>query len=667
MTLRNALFLLVFVSISASGYAQWKIVAPNAVHSATPWEGEAIHYKDGVIWAADTDLVISRDTGKTWTRVVLPQFASRVVTDISFLNRDTGVLGNTYGFIFQTFDGGTTWNEVFNTFDLTFNFGFVGKLFYKDSAHIYSMFLQDGLIYSTNGGNSWTVRPIPVPNGNALGLTVSQNGTIYTEDGSLNNVPRGKLSGNILSSTDLGVTWQTISPPIDGDCYSVEIDPFDSTRIYVVDENYALPGDSISKILVGSTKDNVWNATFSHQRLYLSGGMTLSQHAVYVTTVTEGILRSTDRGVTWQRIGGPNTTGDTRSICSVNDNILFAMDTMGNIWETTNSGGDSVVSKQNFLSIAPSIIFDGDTLACNDLSQVVRFYRQGPSPPSVTGWTLIGSDSGNYSASNFTQDSIVISLHALHHGLQSASIVFSISDGTSDTIHLAGFVAPLPSPFTFSTIDVKTDTIGAEVFVPVLLSGIQKPEDILLSLHYDGDVRYLGSFDSAGNQLDLPGSANSGYARLHIPNDTPGHTAAWAKFLVFADSSTKPTVTFDSLVVAGAGTPCEFLAAPSAMSTISPPEQCGSRTLSRSIQGEPWNFIIRPNPTHGAIEITTSLAFDDASLEVFDALGTKWLSASITISAQNPFECSLAVPAGLYEVRIHSSYGVRSTRVMVVK
>ena len=46
--------------------------------------------------------------------------------------------------------------------------------------------------------------------------------------------------------------------------------------------------------------------------------------AIFVASLSEGILRSTDQGFSWKNIGGPNATGDTRSLCAVNDNILFA-------------------------------------------------------------------------------------------------------------------------------------------------------------------------------------------------------------------------------------------------------------------------------------------------------------------------------------------------------
>ena len=660
---RTLFFVLLLFYASNTLYAQWKIVAPNAVHCYVPWEAGAIHCKDSIVWAADTDLVFSRDLGATWKRVLLPEFAQRV-TDLSFLNRDTGVLATIYGFIFQTFDGGNTWKQVFDIWDKTFNFGYLARIIYQDSDHIYGILEQDGLVFSTDGGKNWTVRPIPVTNVDDLSLAVSKSGTLFTEAADL-GISYGNKNGHVLSSSDMGVTWQQISNAMDGDCYSIEVDPTDSTRLYILDENFALPGDSISKVLIGNTQNNTWNIGFSHARRYLSGGMALSPHAIYVPSVSDGILRSTDQGNSWKNIGGPNAAGDSRFICAVDDNILFALDTFGNIWETYNSGGDSVLSKENSLSIAPSILFQTDTLGCNDLTKVIRFYKHGTSPPDVTGWSIIGPDSAHYSVSNFTPDSVSISLLAQKHGKQNASMVFYISDSTQDTVQLGGFVSASLAPLIISTQDEQTDTIGATISVPISFSGLIQVENVNYVLHFPTYFDYLGTFDGAGATVDLPSEKWSGRSKCFVKNVVSGSTVGWARFNVFADSSVMTEVTFDSVEITTAISPCEYIPPPSTSAIITPPSGCGIPSLSQMLRGKFPTFTILPNPTTGIVSIKSQENVGEVTVEVYDALGIERMNIPLSLAAQSPLQITLPKMKGIYYLRIRTADGLYSSHLLL--
>src|SRR5205814_1399397 len=78
-------------------------------------------------------------------------------------------------------------------------------------------------------------------------------------------------------------------------------------------------------------------------------------------------------------------------------------------------------------------------------------------------------------------------------------------------------------------------------------------------LRFDPSLEYQGSFDAANAKLDLPGEQWPGRSKLLLKNVSSGSVAGWAHFNVFADSSSTPQVTFDSVEVLTASSPCEYL------------------------------------------------------------------------------------------------------------
>ena len=103
-----------------------------------------------------------------------------------------------------------------------------------------------------------------------------------------------------------------------------------------------MANDYTSDIKKTSDKGLTWQDKLIHDKPYLCGSITTAEGVYYVQTQSEGLLRSTDNGETWNQCGGPNGNLDTRLIFALNKNHVFAIDQQGNLWETTNSGGDSL-------------------------------------------------------------------------------------------------------------------------------------------------------------------------------------------------------------------------------------------------------------------------------------------------------------------------------------
>jgi hypothetical protein len=91
--------------------------------------------------------------------------------------------------------------------------------------------------------------------------------------------------------------------------------------------------------------------------------------------------------VTWENIGGPSNAIDTRTVCAVTNNIVFAIGSEGSIWRTINSGGDSVnTSSTTYHFSSPVLIIEPKPKT--DITVPITVANAIPG----TGFTLIVHD-----------------------------------------------------------------------------------------------------------------------------------------------------------------------------------------------------------------------------------------------------------------------------------
>ena len=636
---------------SMNARAQWKIVAPGAITILPNASGRygAMHFSHGVIWAGGENLVFSEDTGATWKT---SPWGFGSIHDISFLNRDTGVIASDVG-ISQTQDGGKTWSPLY--FPSTKAI-FDRVAYDRSTSAIYALGWQaTALLASFDGGRSWSTFSVGTNNST---FTISIDGTIYLLAATGTSTTVG--GGQLFASSDSGRTWQQRLGQFDADSYSIDVDSCDPQRLYIANENHNWTGDGFSKIYLSTDGGTTWNATFSRSRLYMAGSFAGSANARVAVTISNGVLRSVDRGVTWKNIGGPNNLIDSRNICTVNDAIIFAVDSSGSIWATFNGGYDTV----HTLSISPHSLFATDTLCGTSTTQSVAFQHSGCFPVSVDRWSFAGPDSQSYSVSSSSYDSLVITFASQHQGTQHAALVLTLTDGTTDTITLNGTGAP-SYPLSMATTDQKTDTVGGTVAVPITISGLARAENVELVLHYQGNVDYLGSVDEAGNAVDVAGEQWPGRSKLRIQGVLPSSIAAEARFNVFADSNGSPQVSFDSVMVLTSVTPCEYIAPSAITSIITPPSGCGIPLISAILQGKVPTLSIRPNPTTGEVSIETSVDLGTVTIEVYDMLGAVKMSAEATMTSHSPLNLTLPDGEGMYYLRVRSQSGELGSRIIL--
>lgn len=160
-------------------------------------------FASGSGWAISDAGTIYRSTdkGKTWSSPVLQSSASMYgVTDFHFIDEKngwavTGSPSNAQASIFQSVDGGLSWQAVANTGDISG----LNAIRFSDRLHGIAVGNQ-GLAYVTvDGGVTWTQR---VMNSyfNMMGVTFVDAKTV---------IAVGE-SGAVLRSTDSGMTWNKV-------------------------------------------------------------------------------------------------------------------------------------------------------------------------------------------------------------------------------------------------------------------------------------------------------------------------------------------------------------------------------------------------------------------------------------------------------------------------
>ncbi|HZK75878.1 MAG TPA: hypothetical protein VFD13_03130, partial [Candidatus Kapabacteria bacterium] len=345
--LASATMLAVMLLFAAADGArgQWKIVAPKALASIFSSDG-VICYRDGIIWAGGGNLVFSKDSGTSWNSGNY----SGATVGMKFFNRDIGVLSAGGRELFLTKDGGLDWTPA-TTIAGTSSTIDVG---FGTSANIlYGVEEEMGLAISTDAGLSWQLTPIA---GLVLAIAQNKSGMIYVTAGPFSDP--GILLGQLYSSSDAGQSWKSAAGLFDEDCFSMTIDSCDPARFYIANENNAWTGDGYSHIYVSSNTGQTWNADFTLPSPYLIGSIANSSHAIYAGTLSDGIIRSTDRGVTWKSIGGPGCGPDSRNVCVINDNIIFAFDSIA---LPQGSGDSALVTPSRPVTLTQSSCTSADT------------------------------------------------------------------------------------------------------------------------------------------------------------------------------------------------------------------------------------------------------------------------------------------------------------------
>ena len=435
----------------------------------------------------------------------------------------------------------------------------------------------------------------------------------------------------------------------------------------MINEEATTISDNIGAIYISTDGGNNFTLTQNSPTKFFSGSIARTTKALFIQTVTNGISRSTDRGLSWSSIGGPNAPYDTRLLCAINSNIVLAADDKGTIWRTLNSGGDSLlnISPYETLAISPDEIFEKDTLVSCDSPVVRSFHLKGIlcRYPKVIGQKISGINSGDYEIiqqlgdSLSGNDSVLVSFRPQGSGARSGYYVITLEDGTQISLPLKGFgrniifVEP-------QTKNISVDTIGGYAEVPIRFLGFAQKEDIEVVIHYDPRLIYNNSISFSGNTLDIPGESWPGRAKIRIPKsemqlDT---NSGIVIFTVFPDGEDCYNVSFDSLTILNPFAPCTYSIGNPVSSVVCPLRGCGVMTITNfMLHGVTPQLFIQPNPNHGTVFLTSTIPISDASVEVIDMLGRICQKGSVNFKKGIASQFDMKnLKSGSYNLRVRA-------------
>ena len=249
------------------------------------------------------------DAGQSWE--LLDSLGQCQVNDVAIDPRNPAkiVAGTVFG-LYQSTNGGTSWRahagnpRWSDVTTVSFDPLRPGTIYAIDS--------EAGFVRSTNGGAAWTVRNsgLPDPRPPLTGLTVStgEPKTLFLQILSLHDAP-------LYRSLD-GVTWSPAARGLGGrtvDGMAAGVSP---SRVYAATRD---------GLFISANQGRSWQAAATPLRfpkllVVPAGG------AVIHAADAQGLLKSTNRGLTWEETnrGLPPLGVDDLIIAPANDDVLYA-------------------------------------------------------------------------------------------------------------------------------------------------------------------------------------------------------------------------------------------------------------------------------------------------------------------------------------------------------
>jgi len=382
------------------------------------------------IYIATSDgIYVSVDGGTNWNRQNSGMMNS-IARTVAVQNSGTGYLfaGVYGGGVLRSTNKGATWTPSNNGIDNPYIRAIVADP--KNSAVLFAGSVY-GLYKSTDTGSTWQKLQLSNVFHDSLSPFNSnfEDGTIKISPVDSHNLFVSALTGEFISSSDGGTTWNSIPPPQVPPLLveNAEFDPVNASTLYWSGNGVwkstdlgkswtsiagdlplnASVGGSVFPLLafhprIDPTNPSVIflstmaNSILNNEFKTTNGGVNWTQlnasgfdvvfDPVHLSTVfcagSNGILRSPDAGVTWTRIGG-DPSAQYYSITQVpaDDSSIFV----------GSNRGITSVDIRNALDIS-QIAFDFGTVAIGSISgENITFKNNGSQNITVTVTSLIGT------------------------------------------------------------------------------------------------------------------------------------------------------------------------------------------------------------------------------------------------------------------------------------
>jgi photosystem II stability/assembly factor-like uncharacterized protein len=351
-------FVLVLLSnLPHRAEARWERIhdfggAMSLVYFVTPNDGFA-----GTGWVSNPQPVAifkTSDGGSTWKRCPSPRIDEGVVASIS-IKGSVGYAAikllptsDERASIWKTTDGGESWFDASPTgVEQAVQVLDVGK----------------SIVVSTWDGGAWVNLPpslvwnleLEVP-GNQYRRTngMATNGTDV--------VVTDFRSGEFFS-TDGGESWDRANDiPESWSVYNLE----GTRNFYAASEGVQDDLDPDRNIYRSTNGGASWQVLyhFTDTRIRFTGHIDGKGTRIYFQSAISanlGMYRSDDLGLSWKAVGGPSGNRDTRFSVQGCGEIVYALNTQGQLFKTTD-GGDSTFIADGFYLGQPAGGYVGDTI-----------------------------------------------------------------------------------------------------------------------------------------------------------------------------------------------------------------------------------------------------------------------------------------------------------------
>lgn len=430
-------FLIVCSTLLGVGSAcsQWTNISTGKITPAARQNGlgSCMAWNSGRFWYAwDYQLWMTDDYGATWTSKN-GNLPNSVIVDMDFIDANNGVLVNSIG-VYVTTNAGTTWTQKHTQGAINYP---TSVKFVRNAQQIVATYQNQPVVYTGNGGTSWQL--ITPAGGNNIynNVQARRDGEIHV----LVSTPGNAKVTRIARSTNNGATWTFTSTGLDYDCWTFGLDSCSRDVYTVVNEATYASGDGFAEIFVSKDRGVTWQEQILNTNKFTyTGGMSVAKGGVtFVQRMRGGILRTNDDGVNWVVIGGPNTLHETRTICAITKDTIFAADSNGHVWLTTNSGNVPVdYAARAGITMTPDTLFKAtNTQLCDSMRRTIRI-NKACSGANMLGSILQGASAGEYSIIMVTSDSIVIQFNPQQKGKRPAELIVDYDDGKFVRVPIGG-------------------------------------------------------------------------------------------------------------------------------------------------------------------------------------------------------------------------------------